>query len=112
MKLECRTKNFSVDVERADRFLKRFFGLMGRAELARGHALLLEPCNSVHTFFMRFPIDVIYLDRNNCVLDKETIRPGKIGKFVKGTKKILELNATEAENLEKGDILISLGGVF
>src|ERR671938_317897 len=38
-------------------------GLLGRGELERGEGLLLEPAGSIHTFFMRFPIDAVFLDR-------------------------------------------------
>jgi uncharacterized protein len=38
-------------------------GLLGRESLARGEGLWITPCESVHTFFMRFAIDLIYLDR-------------------------------------------------
>jgi hypothetical protein len=40
-------------------------GLLGRDGLAPGEGLWIIPCESVHTFFMRFPIDLVYLDREN-----------------------------------------------
>lgn len=40
-------------------------GLLGREGLLPGEGLWIVPCESVHTFFMRFPIDLVYLDRNN-----------------------------------------------
>ena len=55
-----------VVVERclvADRPWPRMRGLLGRASLPAGEGLLLRPAGSVHTFFMRFPIDVVFLDR-------------------------------------------------
>ena len=42
-------------------------GLLGRSGLPRGEGLWIVPCESVHTFFMKFPIDLVYLDRNKCV---------------------------------------------
>jgi len=42
-------------------------GLLGRDHLASGEGLWIFPCESVHTFFMRFPIDLVYLDRKNRV---------------------------------------------
>ena len=42
-------------------------GLLGRSGLAAGHGLWIVPCESVHTFFMRFPIDLVYLDRKRCI---------------------------------------------
>ena len=52
-------------MEVADTSPKRNKGLLGRNSLAPGEALWIVPCDSVHTFGMRFPIDLIYLDRNN-----------------------------------------------
>jgi hypothetical protein len=42
---------------------ERMRGLLGRDRLALGEALMIERCSSIHTFFMRFPLDVIFLDR-------------------------------------------------
>lgn len=47
---------------------RRMVGLLGRKSLARGHGILLEPAWSIHTWFMRFPIDVVFLDRDHRVL--------------------------------------------
>src|ERR1700761_9156064 len=52
----------------ADTTLTRFVGLIGRASLAHGHGLLIQPSNGVHTLWMRFPIDVLLLDREHRVL--------------------------------------------
>lgn len=52
----------------ADSFLLRLVGLLGRRALAPEQALLIVPCNNVHTFFMRFAIDVVFLDREGVVL--------------------------------------------
>jgi hypothetical protein len=46
---------------------KRNKGLLGRDGLAPGEGLWIVPCESVHTFFMRFPIDLVYLDREKRV---------------------------------------------
>ena len=50
------------DLEIADTPWRRMRGLLGRDGLEPGAALLIDPCRSIHTCFMRFPIDVIYLD--------------------------------------------------
>ena len=52
----------------SDSFLERLRGLLGRESLEKNHAMILRPSNSVHTFFMRFPIDVLFVDRNNKVI--------------------------------------------
>jgi hypothetical protein len=50
-------------MEVADSAEKRNKGLLGRECLAPGEGLWIIPCESVHTFWMRFPIDLVYLDR-------------------------------------------------
>ena len=57
----------TLEVELADNFFKRFCGLMLRRPLEKGRGLLLTPCDGVHMLFMRFSIDVIYLDKNFCI---------------------------------------------
>jgi uncharacterized protein len=51
-------------MEVADSGPKRNKGLLGRESLAPGEGLWIVPCEAVHTFAMRFPIDLVYLDRN------------------------------------------------
>lgn len=47
---------------------RRMVGLLGREHLSEGEGLILRPCSSVHTCFMRFPIDVIFLDQQGRVV--------------------------------------------
>jgi len=54
----------AVNVEVADTFLKRLRGLMFRRQIESGRGLLLAPCDGVHMMFMRFAIDVVYLDKD------------------------------------------------
>ena len=54
----------TLEVELAESFLIRLHGLMGRRLMPKGCGLLLAPCNSVHMLFMRFAIDVVYLDED------------------------------------------------
>ena len=51
----------------ADSFFRRLQGLLGQDSLASGAGLILKPCDSIHTFFMRFPIDAAFVDKNNRV---------------------------------------------
>ena len=53
----------------ADSPLTRLRGLLGRDGLEPGEGLLLRPASAVHTYFMRFPIDVVFLDRELTVVD-------------------------------------------
>jgi uncharacterized membrane protein (UPF0127 family) len=52
----------------ADRALPRMRGLLGRSALPEGEGLLLEPAYAIHTAFMRFPIDVVFLDSHMRVM--------------------------------------------
>ena len=64
------TKNTVVaqNVQVADNLFSRMRGLLGRKSLNPQEGLILRPCNSIHTFFMRFPIDVVFLDRYDLVI--------------------------------------------
>lgn len=53
---------------KADTFWKRAIGLMGRKDMPDNEGLLLSPCRSIHTFFMRFPIDLVWMDRDENIL--------------------------------------------
>lgn len=57
----------ATSIEVADRGATRRKGLLGRNSLPAGEGLWIIPCESVHTFGMRFPIDLVYLDRNKRV---------------------------------------------
>lgn len=61
--------------ELARTFLSRGLGLMGRASLEPGNGLLIYPEWSVHTFFMRFPIDVLFVDRQDRVMGLRAAMP-------------------------------------
>jgi uncharacterized membrane protein (UPF0127 family) len=81
--------------ELADRPLPRMRGLMGRRGLPAGEGLLLSPAPAIHTAFMRFPIDALFLDRDLCVLDiVERLGPWKIASRHRA-RCVLELPAGE-----------------
>lgn len=69
-------------------------GLLGRRGLEPGEGLLLSPCRGVHTFFMRFPIDVIFLDRRNLVVEAaRDLAPGRVAGIHLAARSALELPA-------------------
>ena len=54
-------------------------GLLGRSSLAADSALILAPCSSIHTFFMKFAIDVAFVDRNGLILRaRSSVRPWRV----------------------------------
>ncbi len=92
----------------ADNFWTRLRGLIGRPPLEPGQGLLILPSNSVHCFFMSYPIDVIYVDREDRVLKvDEAMKPWRVGKPVFGARYVIELPAGEAarRDVRPGDEL-------
>jgi uncharacterized membrane protein (UPF0127 family) len=85
----------------------RMRGLLGRDELPAGQGLLLRPAGSIHTAFMRFPIDAVFLDRELTVLRVVRHLPPWHMAAERGAKAVLELPAGEADRvgLRPGDRL-------
>jgi uncharacterized protein len=82
--------------ELADRPLSRMRGLLGRSGLPAGEGLLIRPAPSIHTAFMRFPIDALFLDRELRVLEVvECLRPWRMASK-RGARAVLELSAGES----------------
>ena len=78
-------------LEIADTFWKRLKGLQFRRSIPQGSGLLLSPCSSLHTCFMRFPIDVIHLDAKNRVLSiSRNVRPWRLHFCPRGTHHVIE----------------------
>ncbi|MFF8603654.1 DUF192 domain-containing protein [Streptomyces sp. NPDC015232] len=80
-----------VPLEIAASFGARRRGLLGRDGI--DGALLITPTNSIHTFGMRFALDVAYLDRSCTVLDVVTMRPGRLGMIRPRGRHVLEAEA-------------------
>lgn len=86
----------------------RFWGLMGRKRLSEDAGLLLKPSTSIHTAFMRFPIDVVFLDRALKVVKVVSqMKPFRATLAFGGAHSALELNAgaAAAAQIEPGDQL-------
>lgn len=94
-------------VKVADTFISRFLGLMGKKDLPKDAGMIIKPCNSVHCFFMKFPIDVIFVDSDDRVVYiMPAMKPGKISPIVRKAKYVIESNAhTLSEKLRIGDEL-------
>jgi uncharacterized protein len=81
--------------EVADNTLRRMKGLLGRSSLGAGEGLLIRPASSIHMFFMRFPIDAVFLDRTLQVVGiAESLRPWRVAGR-RGARAVLELPAGE-----------------
>jgi uncharacterized membrane protein (UPF0127 family) len=81
----------------AETLRARMRGLLGRRALLTGNGLLLRPAPSIHTFFMRFPIDVVFLDRQLRVVRIDAdVKPWRM-RGCRGARAVIELAAGEAE---------------
>ena len=84
----------ATHVRLANTFLTRFRGLMLRRGLEPGEGLLLRPCQSIHTFWMLFPIDVIFLDRELQIVKLvENLRPFRLTSPQFAAHSVLELRS-------------------
>lgn len=103
-----KTKQSTVaeEVEPASTTWKRFVGLMGREPLPGGHAMLLEPCSSIHMFFMKFALDVVFLDGEDRVVRiVRGLAPWRIAS-ARGSSKVVEMTAGAlCEDISEGDEL-------
>lgn len=92
----------------ADSFFGRAKGLLGRSNLSPDTALWIKPCRDIHTFFMRFAIDCVFLNRHmEIVRIEKSVKPFQLrGPYWKASSAI-EFSAgfAEAKKLEVGDQL-------
>jgi len=99
-------------IEVADRGPARTKGLLGRKQLGPGEGMWIVPCESVHTFFMQFPIDLVYLDRNHRITKvRHSVPPWRLSACL-SAHSVIELPAgtVRTTKCEKGDV-IELAGV-
>lgn len=83
----------ATNVAEARSFIARGRGLMLRDSFPSGTALIIDPCSSIHMFFMRFPIDVLYMNREHQVVRAQAgIKPWRVGPiWTRGAKYVIEL---------------------
>lgn len=105
---ETRGRLLADRAERATGFANRFLGLMGRRSLAVGEGMHILPCNSIHTFFMRIPIDVVFLDAQGVIVKQlAALPPWRATSVYFQSRSVLELPAgvLEASGTREGDRL-------
>lgn len=84
----------ATSLEVAQGFYSRLMGLMFKSSIPRNYGLWFHRCNSIHTCFMRFAIDVIYVDKNLKVKRVyENLKPWRMTRFVIGADSVIELPA-------------------
>lgn len=95
-------------VEKTSGFFGRMKGLMGKSSFDQNHVLWIPYCNSIHTFFMRFPIDVIFVDKNLIVKSVyKNIKPWRVLWPIWGASSVFEFSSGHLQKtiIEKGDQL-------
>jgi uncharacterized membrane protein (UPF0127 family) len=98
----------AVEIEPAFDSKSRNRGLLGRAGMDDGSALILAPCSSVHTFFMRFAIDVLFVKKDGRVVKTYSALPAWRIAFAPGAFATIELPAgtVEASDTRSGDTVV------
>jgi uncharacterized membrane protein (UPF0127 family) len=81
-------------------------GLLGRQTVPAGAAMVLAPCSGIHTWFMRIPIDVIFVARTGVVLRiRRSVAPFRMA-FRIGAFAVIELAAGSSSTTVEGDTLV------
>lgn len=86
----------------------RLRGLIGVRQLDAGDGLLIRPCHGVHCMFMSIPIDVVYVDRSDCVVAVDrAMPPWAVGKIYRQSAYVVELpvGSIDASGTQPGDQL-------
>ncbi len=105
---QTQNKILISDLEIAQGLSSRMKGLLGKESINNDYGLWIKRCNSIHTFMMAFPIDLIFVDKNlkvkKCI---EGVQPNRVIWPVLGANSVFELNggALKAHNTQVGDQL-------
>lgn len=110
MKLYNKTKKqvVATEVLIADTFMTRLLGLMGKASFAKEKAMLFKGHPSVHTCFMRFPIDIVFLDKDMRVTEvTENLKPWRFTSIFKFQNKYcIEFTSNKiSTKISTGDLI-------
>ena len=95
------------NIRLASNLRDRVIGLMFSKSLGHFGGLLITPCNSIHTFFMNYSLDVIFFSKNNKVIKIiREIKPWRMTPIYFGSCKVLEvMGGTLSEKINEGDVL-------
>lgn len=92
----------------AEDFKSRSVGLLNRVSLEEGEALVIKPCNSIHTFFMKFPIDVVFLDKRGTVVKLvKSLLPWRLSACIPNGCMVIELMSGSLQKItiKHGDLI-------
>ena len=100
--------NIAADVKIADTALSRLVGLLKHSSLSPHQGLIITQCRSIHMFFMRFSIDVIFVDKYDKVIGLvKNIKPWRMSPYYIRSSYVVELfpGTIDKSKTEKGDVL-------
>ena len=109
--MRLQVRNLTRDTTRAERAVHanrlwtRARGLLGHPPLQAGEGMVIEPCNSVHTFFMGYALDVVFAGKDQQVLAVEQLAPWRLSRVVWSARYAIELPAGAAGDTAVGDQL-------
>lgn len=96
------------DVKVAQTFCSRSVGLLSRKSLGDDEALIIKPCCSIHTFFMKFEIDALFINKKNEIIALyQNVKPWRVLPLHLNSTFVIELPSGKisSQNLQKGDII-------
>jgi uncharacterized protein len=102
-----------MDIRRADTFMKKLVGLLGTKEFPSYDGLFFEGVSCIHTFFMNYPIDVLFLDGENSVCGAaEEVRPYRVVCGPSRCRSVVEMRqgGIAGSGIKTGDIIHPEGG--
>jgi len=93
-------KPLITDIKIASSFVDRLAGLIFKKSIDKNEGMLFDDCNSIHTFWMRFPLDVIFLESENRIIRIfYSLKPFRITPVIKNSKRVLEIKSGMALEL-------------
>lgn len=96
------------DIKTAENFFSRSVGLLSKNSLSEYEALIIKPCCSIHTFFMKFKIDVLFVNKNNEIIALyENVKPFRILPIHFSSSYVIELagGSISDKQITKGDLI-------
>ena len=109
MKLKKVNSNILFEnLVKADSVVSRTVGLLGKSHLPQEEALWITRCNAIHTFFMKFAIDCVFVDKKGKIQKiYHNVKPWRLAGPVWGATDVVEMAAglAKTKNLNEGDII-------
>ena len=111
MRILNQTKEYCLAerAQRADTVLSRLVGLLGRKEIVSGEGLIITCCRSIHMFFMRFAIDVIFVDKAGAAVGLvQNIQPFRMSPYFFRAAIAIELpvGTIQSSHTAVGDLIV------